>query len=54
MSSCSNCGHNCHCGNACKQEVINEFGEKYEIECCKNCRCDNVKKSEQEAGFNGA
>ena len=54
MSSCSNCGHDCHCGGSCKQEIVTEFNEKYEIECCKHCRCDNVKKSEREAGFNGA
>ena len=35
---CQNCGHDCHCGGKCKQEVTNEFGEKYKIECCGKCR----------------
>ena len=37
-SNCQNCGHDCHCGGKCKQEITNEFGEKYKIECCGNCR----------------
>ena len=44
MEYCNNCGHQCHCGSACKQEVVSEFGEKYEIECCKQCRCDTPVK----------
>ena len=35
---CDNCGHVCHCGNKCEQEIINEFNEKYKIECCGHCR----------------
>ena len=35
---CQNCGHICHCDSNCEQEVVNEFGEKYQIECCKSCR----------------
>ena len=53
---CQNCGHDCHCGGKCKQEVVNEFGEKYKIECCGNCR--HEKKSIPDSGdyesFNGA
>lgn len=54
MSNCSNCGHDCHCGTVCKQEHTDGDGKKLEIECCKNCRCENVRKSEIQAGFNGA
>ena len=44
MSNCKNCGHKCHCDGKCKIEITNEFGEKYNIECCGNCRCENEKK----------
>ena len=54
MSNCSNCGHSCHCGNACYQGHTDGDGKYIQIECCKNCRCEKVLKSEQEAGFNGA
>lgn len=54
MSDCSNCGHDCHCGQKCKQEYTDGDGERYEVECCKHCRCEQVIKSEREAGFNGA
>ena len=37
-TNCQNCGHDCHCGGKCKREEVNELGEKYEIECCGNCR----------------
>jgi len=37
-TNCQNCGHDCHCGGKCQQEVTNEFGEKYKIECCGQCR----------------
>ena len=37
-SYCDNCGHDCHCGNKCEQEITNEFNEKYKIECCGYCR----------------
>ena len=36
--NCQNCGHDCHCEGKCEQEIVNEFGEKYKIECCRNCR----------------
>lgn len=36
--NCLNCGHNCHCGSKCEQEIVNEFNEKYKIECCGHCR----------------
>lgn len=53
---CQNCGHNCHCGGKCKQEVVNEFGEKYNIECCGNCRHEEKAKKVEDitALFNGA
>jgi len=54
MSNCSNCGHNCHCGTKCMQIHKDGDGNSVEIECCKNCRCEKVIKSEREAGFNGA
>ena len=38
MKNCQNCGHSCHCNSKCEQEVVNEFGEKYKIECCSFCR----------------
>ena len=44
MSNCKNCGHKCHCDEKCKIEITNEFGEKYNIECCGNCRCENEKE----------
>jgi len=57
--TCQNCGHDCHCGGKCKQEVVNEFGEKYKIECCGNCRHDvdieaETKYDLDEDSFNGA
>ena len=53
---CQNCGHNCHCGGKCKQEVTNEFGEKYNIECCGNCRHEESKEkiTDITSLFNGA
>ena len=43
MKYCQNCGHDCHCGNKCEQELVNEFGEKYKIECCGYCRHEKKK-----------
>lgn len=54
MSNCNNCGHDCHCGSYCMQNHTDGDGNQVQIECCKNCRCDTVKESEQKAGFNGA
>jgi len=56
MSYCQNCGHDCHCGGKCKQEVVNEFGEKYKIECCGNCRHEKKQEKVEDitALFNGA
>jgi hypothetical protein len=57
MSYCNNCGHDCHCTGKCKQEIINEFGEKYEIECCGNCRHEEKNKKSDSSdyeSFNGA
>ena len=60
MKNCQNCGHDCHCGGKCKQEVTNEFGEKYKIECCGHCRHEDTEtdKKEYNSGdyesFNGA
>ena len=42
--NCMNCGHKCHCGTKCEQEIVNEFNEKYKITCCSNCR--HEKKSD--------
>ena len=38
MKNCQNCGHDCHCSSKCEQELVNEFGKKYKIECCGYCR----------------
>jgi len=60
MAYCQNCGHDCHCGGKCMQEQINEFNEKYKIECCGNCRHENNKINHKKDGsldvdsFNGA
>ena len=56
MKYCQNCGHDCHCGGKCEQEVVNEFGEKYKIECCGNCRHEKkyIKTSSPDDLFNGA
>ena len=56
MKNCQNCGHDCHCGNKCEQELVNEFGEKYKIECCGNCRHEEKAKvnSMDYDSFNGA
>ena len=63
MKNCQNCGHHCHCGTSCQQDVIDEFGNKYQIECCKHCRHETVEDSwedtvKYDAGdyesFNGA
>jgi len=60
---CDNCGHDCHCDGKCQQEVINEFGEKYKIECCGNCRHEEkdgfdpnevIYDSGDHESFNGA
>ena len=55
-TNCQNCGHDCHCGGKCRQEVTNEFGEKYKIECCGNCRHEEKTKKVEDitALFNGA
>ena len=56
MKNCQNCGHECHCGGKCKQEVTTEFGEKHKIECCGNCRHEEKAKvnSMDYDSFNGA
>tara|TARA_Y100000004_G_scaffold191026_1_gene249114 strand:+ start:617 stop:820 length:204 start_codon:yes stop_codon:yes gene_type:complete len=60
---CDNCGHDCHCDGKCQQEVVNEFGEKYKIECCGNCRHEEkdgfdpnevIYDSGDHESFNGA
>jgi hypothetical protein len=35
---CNNCGHECHCGEKCKQEYMDIDSERYEIQCCCNCQ----------------
>ena len=60
IDNCLNCGHTCHCNSKCKQEIVNEYGEKYEIECCGYCRhsdfdSDEVKYDSMDYdSFNGA
>ena len=56
---CNNCGHECHCGQKCKQEYTDGDGERYEVECCKHCRHKEKEKKEEKneditALFNGA
>ena len=56
MSKCQNCGHDCHCGGKCKTDVVDEFGEKHQIECCGHCRHEekSIPKSGDYESFNGA
>ena len=35
---CYNCGHECHCGEKCKQEYTDGDGERYEMQICGSCR----------------
>ena len=35
---CNNCGHECHCGEKCKQEYTDGDGERYEMQICGSCR----------------
>jgi len=41
---CNNCGHECHCGEKCKQEYTDGDGERYEMQICGNCRHQGKKK----------
>ena len=41
---CDNCGHECHCGEKCKQEYTDGDGERYEMQICGNCRHERKKK----------
>ena len=41
---CENCGHECHCGEKCKQEYTDGDGERYEMQICGNCRHERKKK----------
>ena len=43
---CRNCGHDCHCGSACKQTHKDGDGKEITIECCKECNCKHseIKK----------
>ena len=56
MEYCQNCGHQCHCGTSCLQDMVSEFNEKYQIECCKSCRHEKKPKvdSMDYDSFNGA
>ena len=59
LKYCDNCGHICHCGDKCEQEIVNEFNEKYKITCCSSCRHGSWKDEvKYDAGdyesFNGA
>lgn len=40
---CRNCGHDCHCGSACKQTHKDGDGKDITIECCKNVIANIVK-----------
>jgi hypothetical protein len=35
---CDACGHECHCGEKCKQEYTDGDGERYEMQICGSCR----------------
>jgi hypothetical protein len=37
---CNNCGNPNHCNNSLNRKEVDEFGEQYEIEVCKICRCE--------------
>ena len=41
---CNDCGHECHCGEKCKQEYTDGDGERYEMQICGNCRHEREKK----------
>mgnify|MGYP003110522290 CR=1 FL=1 len=42
--SCSNCGHNSHCGVTYSVEDEDGFtGETYMREICKHCRCSSCE-----------
>jgi len=41
---CNDCGHECHCGEKCKQEYTDGDGERYEMQICGNCRHEGKKK----------
>ena len=41
---CDNCGHECHCGEKCKQEYTDGDGERYEMQICGKCRHEGKKK----------
>ena len=45
MMKCYNCGHDSHCGVPYWREERDYNGEVYQIEVCKNCRCDNCSKT---------
>ena len=43
---CDNCGGDCHCGTRTtrtEQQYEVDGGEKYEIDVCRECRCDACK-----------
>jgi hypothetical protein len=41
---CDNCGHECHCGEKCKQEYTDGDGERYEMQICGSCQHESKKK----------
>ena len=43
---CDACGHECHCGEKCKQEYTDGDGERYEMQICGNCRHERKKKDQ--------
>jgi hypothetical protein len=36
--TCQNCGHDCHCGGSCMQDLHDGDMKPVTIECCKHCR----------------
>jgi hypothetical protein len=41
---CDNCGHECHCGEKCKQEYTDGDGERYEMQICGSCKHKGKKE----------
>lgn len=43
---CKNCGCESHCGKVCNRKEEHypvDGGKQYEIEVCKNCRCEDCE-----------
>jgi hypothetical protein len=46
IQKCQNCGHECHCGGACKQSHNDGDNKPITIACCQTCRCQEETTSE--------